>query len=201
MCSKPVPVPLGTHVHPNIQPFVFLLGVWEGLGKGFYSTIAPFEYYESVSITSLGILRPLLKYEQFTWVCLIQIPFSCHKAAPEGKPLYEKPMHTETGFIRVLKSSPESDTKLEFCVTDPTGVTSIYVGQVETSSGHVTLDWSSSCVTCSGLAKNVTVLNRRWIFSTSTTPATWSYNLYMEAVGQVCLLFRSLGIVFVTRQF
>lgn len=57
-------------------------------------------------------------------------------ASPEDKPLLDKPMHAETGYIRVL-SPPTvalAEVKLELCVTDPTGVTQIYQGNTGLST-------------------------------------------------------------------
>lgn len=59
-----------------------------------------------------------MKYEQVTW------------AAPDGKAVLDKPMHAETGYIRVLSppSTPAEEVKIEMCVADPTGITQILQG-------------------------------------------------------------------------
>ena len=70
-------------MHPDLAPVEFLLGTWEGAGKGVYSTIEPFTYNEEIRFTHVG--RPFLVYSQRTW-------------NDDGQP-----MHAETGFWRFLR--------------------------------------------------------------------------------------------------
>jgi hypothetical protein len=64
-----------------------LLGDWQGMGKGEFPTIEPFEYLETISFSSDG--RPFLHYDQKT------------RRRRAGQAEYA-PSHWENGFIRRL---------------------------------------------------------------------------------------------------
>lgn len=98
-------------LHPNLRTVAGLVGTWRGPGTGEYPTISSFTYTEELTFTDVG--KPFLTYLQTTW-------------SPEGRP-----MHTETGFLRV----PDAGT-IEFTIAQPTGQTEMAEGNLaETTSG------------------------------------------------------------------
>jgi len=93
-------------LHAHLEKIRFLLGTWRGTGKGFYPTIKPFEYKEEIVFSHVG--KPFLFYSQKT-----------------SDSLTGTPLHAECGFLR----SP-SATTVELVLAQPTGVSSIEIGEV-----------------------------------------------------------------------
>jgi hypothetical protein len=119
-------------LHPQLERLAFLLGTWEGRGRGDYPTIEGFNYEESISFTHDG--RPFLVYEQRT-----------------RHPDHGTPMHRETGFLRIAP-----DGKLEFLVTGTTGHIEISTGTVD---GY-TIDLRSTELRGAPTAKDVHTIER-----------------------------------------
>lgn len=110
-----------------------LVGTWQGQGRGFYPTIQPFEYEETIEFSRIPGL-PFLVYVQ-------------RNKGPNG------PMHTEMGFLR-----PVSDGRVEFVIAQPTGQTEILEGIVDGTS--ITLD--EGTVQNSTTAKQVDATKRAY---------------------------------------
>ncbi len=101
-------------LHPDLEAVRFLLGRWEGRGKGNYPTIEPFEYLETVWFEA-GPKKPWVAYRQAT------------KDALSGEPL-----HAEYGYLRVLPGH-----RLEMVIAQPTGIAEIHTGTVEGTHIHL----------------------------------------------------------------
>jgi hypothetical protein len=121
-------------VHPDVAPIAFLLGTWQGEGKGDYPTITAFAYGEEVRFWHVG--KPFLAYTQRTW------------ALDDGRPL-----HAEAGYWR-----PQVGGRLEVVLAHPTGVAEIQEGTV--AGGLIELSTTSVARTSS--AKEITALTRRF---------------------------------------
>lgn len=119
-------------MHPDIQPLAFLLGTWNGKGRGEYPTIDPFEYDEEISINHVG--KPFLFYHQRTW------------RRPGGAPL-----HTETGYFRM------GDAGVELVLAQPSGIAEVHVGSLDGS----TIDLKSTGVLLTPTAKQIVTVGRR----------------------------------------
>lgn len=118
-----------------LAPIAFLVGVWEGEGKGLWPADPPFVYRERVEITCDG--RPFLRYEQQT-------------VDLEGRP-----RHTEVGYLRC--PSPEA---VEALIVQATGICEVAVGPVADNA----LDLRSTTVALAPTAKRVTAIARRlWV--------------------------------------
>lgn len=149
----PSPPPL----HADIEPLKFLLGTWEGQGRGEYPTIEPFEYGEAITFWHTG--KPFLAYSQLTW------------ALDD-----ERPMHSEMGYLR----GHGPGQQVELVLAHPTGVGEMSVGWV--TGRHVELE--SKRITLAPTAKEVTRVNRRIDVEVDTRGYLLRYQLDMAAVGQ-----------------
>ena len=97
-------------LHPDLEPIAFLVGVWEGAGVGGYPTIESFNFGQEIVFGHNG--KPFLTYTSRTWLL--------DEAGDKVRPL-----GTETGFWRQLPGR-----QLEVCLSHPTGIVEIYVGEV-----------------------------------------------------------------------
>lgn len=142
-------------LHPNVQPFEFLLGSWTGEGRGVYPTIDDFSYTETLSFTAAGG-KPFLRYEQKT-------------SGPQGS------MHTEVGYLR-----PVGSDRLELVISQPTGQTELLEGEVR--SDGLLFRFDTSVVVNSATAKQVDATKRTYTFTAQRTEVTTTFA--MAAVGQ-----------------
>lgn len=119
-------------LHPALEPIAFLIGRWEGEGRGEYPTIDDFIYSEAIDFRP-GPDKPFLSYIQRT-------------SGADGGPL-----HSEAGFLRMTDRGPE------LVIAQPTGVAEVHAGTLEASA----LDFSSVAVTTTPDAKEVKAVRRR----------------------------------------
>lgn len=119
-------------LHPDLEPLAFLLGTWEGEGRGEYPTIEPFTYSERITFGHVG--KPFIAYQQRTM-------------SPEGLPL-----HAEVGYFR----SPGNGI-VELVIAQPTGMAEVHAGTV----AGTTLDLSATDIIRTPTAKSVTAVIRR----------------------------------------
>lgn len=122
----------GPALHPDIAPLGFLLGSWMGEGKGFYSTIEPFEYGEEIRVWHVG--KPVLAYTQRTW------------SLDDGRPL-----HAETGYWRMAGAG-----RVELVVAHPNGHAEVSEGTLEATS----ISLASVSMARTSTAKRVDTIER-----------------------------------------
>lgn len=96
-------------MHEALKSLAWLEGTWktENYGSGKYPTIKDFSYCEEISFTSIG--QPMFNYTAQSW-------------HPEAK----KPMHRETGFLKVIPGT----NKISFVLAHNFGLASIEEGEV-----------------------------------------------------------------------
>lgn len=140
-------------LHPGLQAVAGLLGIWRGEGSGEYPTIKSFNYTEELTFTDVG--KPFLHYQQRTW-------------SPTGAP-----MHTETGFLRVIDSQ-----SIEFILAQPTGQTELAQGTLNLTDAGFSCTLDSQVVN-SASAKQVQTTRRELDLSADQL----STNFAMAAVG------------------
>lgn len=146
-------------MHQLIEPYEFLIGTWEGHGRGSYPTIDDFQYAETVTFMALPG-KPFLRYEQKT-------------ANPQGVP-----MHTEVGYFR-----PHEGGHIEFTLAQPTGQTELLEGTATTNDdGSITIVLGYSELHNATTAKRVEQTTRHYVFNSNRTAFHHEFN--MAAVGQ-----------------
>ncbi len=101
-------------IHPDVESVRFLLGRWEGRGKGDYPTVEPFEYIETLWFDA-GPGKPWVAYRQAT-----------RDAATN------EPLHAESGYLRVLPGH-----RLEMIIAQPTGIAEVHTGTVDGTHIHL----------------------------------------------------------------
>jgi THAP4-like, heme-binding beta-barrel domain len=122
----------GPALHPDVAPLAFLLGSWMGEGKGFYTTIAPFEYGEEIRVWHVG--KPVLPYTQRTW------------SLDDGRAL-----HAEAGFWRM-----GGEGRVELVVAHPNGHAEVAEGTLHGTS----ISMASISIARTATAKPVDVIER-----------------------------------------
>ncbi|GAA1413360.1 UPF0678 fatty acid-binding protein-like protein [Glutamicibacter uratoxydans] len=140
-------------LHPGLQAVAGLLGTWRGEGSGEYPTIKSFSYTEELTFTDVG--KPFLHYQQRTW-------------SPAGAP-----MHTETGFLRVIDSQT-----IEFVLAQPTGQTELAQGALNLTDAGFICKLDSQVVN-SASAKQVQTTRRQLELSADQLSTSFA----MAAVG------------------
>ena len=153
--------------HPAIAPLSFLLGRWEGYGKGDYPTIEAFDFIQEVTFTHNG--KPFLIYNSRSW----RKETDADDRVTKGQPL-----GMETGFWR-----PQPDGGVEVVLAHPTGITEIYLGRVTGTR----IDMATDAIARTGTAKPVTAGKRLYGLIDSTArpgEKDLAYAYDMAAMGQ-----------------
>jgi hypothetical protein len=146
----------GFEPHPAIAPLSFLLGRWEGAGVVGYPTIASVNFGQEITFSHNG--KPFLIYSSRTWLL-------------DADGTIGRPLAMEVGFWR-----PQDNDQLEVLLTHPTGITEIYVGQIEGTKIELITD----AVVRTATAKEVTAGKRLY----GLIGADLGYAYDMAAVGQ-----------------
>jgi hypothetical protein len=137
-----------------LAPLAWLLGDWQGEGRGGYPTIGDFTYREELSFTRVRPDKPFVLYMQRT------------KLIPE-----DVPSHSEVGYLR-----PAPNAGVELLIAQPSGVIEVQEGSLVGDR----IEFENTAIARTSTAKEVTqirrVLERRG-------DELW-YQLEMAAVGQ-----------------
>lgn len=146
-------------MHELVAPYEFLIGTWQGKGRGHYPTMDDFQYTETVTFTAAPG-KPFLRYEQQT-------------TSSDGEP-----RHTEVGFFR-----PRDGGHIEFVLAHPMGQTELVEGTATPNDdGSLTLVLGYSEIRNTTTAKFVEHTMRHYVFNADRTAV--HHELDMAAVGQ-----------------
>lgn len=146
-------------MHELVAPYEFLIGTWQGQGRGHYPTIEDFQYTETVTF-SAAPGQPFLRYEQ-------------HTTNPDGSP-----MHTEVGYLR-----PREGGHIEFVLAQPMGQTELLEGTAtDNDDGSLTLVLGYSEIRNTTSAKWVENTMRHYVFNADRTAFFHEFDL--SAVGE-----------------
>ena len=142
-------------LHPDVAPLAPLLGTWSGDGAGEYPTIAPFGYWEEITLGHVG--KPFLAYRQRTM------------ARDDGRPL-----HAESGYIRM-----PGPGRIELVLAHPTGITEVAEGAIQIDGARITINVATTTIGRTASAKDVTALRRTFRVDGDVL----DYDVEMAAVG------------------
>ncbi len=143
-------------LHPDLMPVAFLLGHWQGNGRGDYPTIEAFEFGQEAVFTHDG--RPFLHYFSRTWLL-------------DDDGAQVRPLALETGFLR-----PQPEGGLELVLAHPTGYVEVYYG---TSDG-AKLELATDAVARTETAKEYVAGHR--LYGLVEGDLLWTFD--MAAVGE-----------------
>lgn len=119
-------------LHPDAESLAFLLGQWQGEGRGSYPTIEDFGYREETAYCHHG--KAWFEYSQCTWLL------------DDGRP-----SHTEVGYLR-----PQPGGRLELVLAQPGGRVEVDEG----TFGGKHFELTSRIVARTRSAKEVTEVRR-----------------------------------------
>ena len=105
-----MPFEIPENIHENCARLAWLLGSWEGNGKGDYPTIEPFEFRQRILFQQDG--RPFIHYMS-----------TSDLVDAEGAVI--RPAAQETGFIR-----PQPDGTIEWVMTHNLGFVEVWAGEL-----------------------------------------------------------------------
>ncbi|MDN4174491.1 FABP family protein [Nocardioides sp. SOB77] len=151
-----MPFQIPENLHPDCGPVAWMLGTWQGNGRGDYPTIEPYQYGQELVFQQDG--RPFLHYFSRSWVI-----------DEEGNTVRQGAQ--ETGFLRCR---PEG--KVELVLTHNTGFVEIWYGTAEGGK----LELATDAVARTESAKEVTAGHR--LYGNVEGDLLYAYD--MAAVGQ-----------------
>ncbi|WOP17295.1 FABP family protein [Raineyella sp. LH-20] len=139
---------------PALMPIAWMIGRWEGTGKGQWPGEGEFEYGQVVEFTENG--GDYLHYLSQTFV-----------ADADGRPV--APLSMETGFWR-----PQADRSLEVVMCHPEGWSEVWFGTVEGAKIELVTDAVARTVTAPGYTGGQRLYGQvegdlLWTFDRSTT--------------------------------
>jgi THAP4-like, heme-binding beta-barrel domain len=105
-----MPFELPSNLHPDLVPIAWMIGRWEGTGKGAYPGIEDFEFGQQIDFAHNG--GRYLHYLSQTF-----------ETDADGRPF--RPLAMETGFWR-----PQPDGDLEVVMCNPEGFAEVWYGKV-----------------------------------------------------------------------
>ena len=101
----------GPDLHPGLLGLLPFVGFWRGTGKGGFPEEQEYDFAQEITLSHDG--RPFLSYESRAWII-----------DDEGKPLRQA--FREVGWWR-----PTPKDGVEVLLAHPTGVSEVYLGEID----------------------------------------------------------------------
>jgi hypothetical protein len=151
-----MPFEIPQNIHPNVAPFAWLLGTWQGGGDGDYPTIEKFRFGQELIFQQDG--RPFMHYMAKAWLL-------------DGEGNKVRDAAQETGFLRC-----QEDGEVEMLLTHNTGIIELFHGKVDGAK----LELSTDAVMRTATAKEYTGARRLY----GLVEGDLWFAMDMAAVGQ-----------------
>ncbi len=146
-----MPLEIPADLHPDLVPYAWLLGQWEGSGHGDYPSIEAFSFGQEVAFAHDG--RPFLHYFSRAWI-----------VDEEGATV--RPGGIETGFLR-----PRPESRCELVLAHPTGFAEVWYGDLTGAK----LELATDLVARTESAKEVTAGHR--LYGLVDGDLLWTYDM------------------------
>ena len=145
-----------TTLHPDLSALAGLIGVWTGSGSGYYPTIRPFQYTETITFTALKPQAPILSYGQSTTI--------------RGQPA-----HSESGYWRLAGGG----RRVQCCVAQVTGLVEVEEGELSVDGGAAVVDVRTVSLTRTSSSKAPHVREVRRVWRLSEDGGRLEYEVFM----------------------
>lgn len=126
----------GPDLHPALLGLLPFVGFWRGTGKGGFPEASEYDFAQEITLSHDG--RPFLFYESRAWII-----------DADGRPLRQS--FREVGWWR-----PAPNDGVEVLLAHPTGVSEVYVGQID----GLKLELASDLVARTATAEEISASRR-----------------------------------------
>jgi len=164
----PVLSDLPPDLAPQCRPLAWLLGRWQGRGRGDYPTIEPFQFMHEVTFEQNG--KPFLTYHSRSWLL-------------NDDDSLGRPLASESGFWRPLPGTTPDEAAhatgempLEVMLSHPTGFAEIWIGHIEGTK----IELHTDVVARTSSAKEYTAGHR--MYGQVESDLLWAFD--MAAMGE-----------------
>jgi hypothetical protein len=159
-----MPFEIPADLDPAALPLAFLIGEWAGVGLGQYPTIKDFRFGQEVVFSYLPG-KPFLSYVSKSWLI-----------DEDGRKV--RPLATESGYWRpgAPLAGGRQGVELEVVLAHPTGITEIWLGELE--GGKIELH--TDAVARTATAKEYSAGHR--LYGLVKSDLYWTFD--MAAMGQ-----------------
>lgn len=159
-----MPFEIPADMNPVLLPLAFLVGDWAGVGLGHYPTIEDFRFGQEITFSYVPG-KPFLQHVSRSWLI-----------DEDGTKI--RPLATETGYWRPgpVPEKGKPVVELELVLAHPTGVTEIWLGELDNGK----IEMHTDAVARTATAKEYSAGHR--LYGLVKGELLWTFD--MAAVGQ-----------------